>query len=130
LLTGCRVLVLEDEYFLAADLEQDLKAHGASVVGPFSDLSEAKAQVANGGFDVAIIDIDLQGQPAFPIADELMARDIPFGFATGYGPEILPLRFRGVAHWEKPLRTQALIQDLRPLWEVRKPAARSQCKSA
>jgi DNA-binding NtrC family response regulator len=64
-LTGCRVLVLEDEYFLAKDLERELTARGAIVVGPFAEISRAKDQVANGGFDVALIDIDLRGEPSF-----------------------------------------------------------------
>jgi hypothetical protein len=85
-LAGCRVLVLEDEYSLASDLEQELTARGAIVVGPFAEISKTKDQVANGGFDVAVIDIDLRGEPSFSIADELIRRRIPFIFVTGYSP--------------------------------------------
>jgi len=111
-LAGCRVLVLEDEYFLASDLAEDLKAHGATVVGPFAELSEANDQVANGGFDVAVLDIDLRGEKAFSLADELVRRRIPFVFATGYGPETLPIRFRGVRQLGKPVKLSELIEEI------------------
>jgi len=114
-LAGCRVLVLEDEYFLANDLAEDLKAHGARVIGPFAELSEANDQVANGGFDVAVLDIDVRGEKAFSLADELVRRRIPFVFATGYSPEVLPVRFRGARQLEKPVKLPELIEEIRQL---------------
>jgi hypothetical protein len=48
------------------------------------------------GFDVAIIDVNLQDELAYPIADELMRQRIPLMFATGYGADIIPARFRDV----------------------------------
>ena len=82
-LKGCRVLIVEDEYFLANDLEKALQAHGAVVVGPFGDFEETRDQVGRDGFDVAILDVNLHDAMAYPIADELMLRDIPFAFYTG-----------------------------------------------
>lgn len=111
-LTGCRVLVLEDEYFLANDLEQELTARGAIVVGPFAEISRAKEQVTNGGFDVALIDIDLRGEPSFSIADELIRRRIPFIFVTGYGPEVLPVRFQRVRRCEKPVHMSEVLEEV------------------
>jgi len=61
-LNRCRVLVVEDEYLLAYDLEKALRDHGADVVGPIANLSEALSQVRRDGFDVAAIDINLHGQ--------------------------------------------------------------------
>jgi DNA-binding NtrC family response regulator len=111
-LAGCRVLVLEDEYFLANDLERELAARGAIVVGPFAEISRAKDQVANGGFDVAVIDIDLRGEPSFSIADELIHRRIPFIFVTGYGPEVLPARFQRVRRCEKPVYMSEVLEEV------------------
>jgi two-component SAPR family response regulator len=96
------VLIVEDEYFLAKDLEAALRAEGAEIVGPISDFSEALAQVDQDGFDAAIIDINLHDQYAYPIADKLVKQCIPFVFATGYSAEVLPDRFREVQRFEKP----------------------------
>lgn len=111
-LSGCRVLIVEDEYFLASDLAVALKDHGAEVIGPFGDLFEAMQRAANFRFDVAIIDINLRDEPAYPVADELMRRNIPFIFATGYSAEVLPERFKEVPRWEKPYDLQLLVNDV------------------
>ena len=58
-LAGCRILIAEDEWFLASDLQTVLKSVGADVVALVGDLDDAQAQVARGGFDVGIIDINL-----------------------------------------------------------------------
>jgi DNA-binding response OmpR family regulator len=96
---GCRVLIVEDEYFLAGDLEEALKSHGASIVGPFADFDAAYRQAERDHFDVAIIDVNLRDKAAYPIADELIRQRIPFVFYTGYGGEIIPERFAGVKRW-------------------------------
>ena len=83
-LAGCRVLVLEDEYFLASDLKDALIARGAEVIGPIPDLDSAWEQVAAGGFDVAIIDVNLHDHETYRVADELQRAGIPLLFATGY----------------------------------------------
>ena len=60
-LSGCRVLIVEDEYFLAADLQAALKSLGANVIALVGDLDEALVLLANGGFDIAVVDINLRG---------------------------------------------------------------------
>jgi DNA-binding NtrC family response regulator len=100
--TRCRVLIVEDEYFLADDIGRELRSTGAVVVGPIADLREAQVQVANDGFDVAVIDINLRDHLAWDVADELKRRCIPFIFVTGYGAEVIPERFAGVVRFEKP----------------------------
>ena len=104
MLQGCRVLVVEDEYFLADDLRSELEAHGASVIGPVGNLPDALAEVERDGFDVAIIDINLHDEPAFVLADKLVRQNIPFFFTTGYGQDAIPSRFDNVVRWEKSLR--------------------------
>jgi DNA-binding NtrC family response regulator len=111
-LAGCRVLILEDEYFIAHDLEQGLKSLGAKIVGPIADLSEAQEQVGRDDFDVGVIDINLHDEMAYPIADELIQRRIPFVFVTGYGAEVIPERFRDVIRWEKPFEIPKLVAEI------------------
>jgi CheY-like chemotaxis protein len=108
----CRVLIVEDEYFLANDLERALRHEGAEIVGPISELPEAIRQVEEDGFDAAIIDINLHGQSACPVADKLAEEHIPFVFATGYNREILPSRFSEVARFEKPYDVSAIAQHV------------------
>src|SRR5690242_17834574 len=111
-LDGCRVLVVEDEYVLANDVEETLKSHGASVVGPFSDFDAAYRRAARDHFVVAVIDINLRNETAYPIADELMRQRIPFLFYTGYDAELIPARFAGVEVWQKPLDPSELVEHI------------------
>jgi DNA-binding response OmpR family regulator len=111
-LKGCCLLIVEDEYFLANDLEEALKSHGASVVGPFGDFDAAYRQAARGHFDVAVIDLNLHDRAAYPIADELGRQRIPFVFYTGYDSNVIPERFAGVKLWRKPLDPLELVEDI------------------
>ena len=117
---ACRVLVVEDEYFLAADLEQSLRSEGAEIVGPIYEFSQALDQIKKDGFDAAVIDINLRGHSAFPIADQLSQQRIPFVFATGYSGEVIPNRFREVKRFEKPYDTPAIAKHVVGLCGSRK----------
>jgi CheY-like chemotaxis protein len=117
-LTGCRVLIVEDEWFLADDLRVALKSLGANVIALIGDLNEAFDLLAHGGFDIAVIDINLRGHAAFRIADQLQRRGIPFVFSTGYGPETIPERFADVIRWEKPFEPRMVASDLVRLWRA------------
>lgn len=114
---GCRVLIVEDEWFLASDLQTALKRIGADVIALVGDLDDAHAQVVRGGFDVGIIDINLRGENAFAIADELQRQGTPFVFFTGYGAEIIPTRFADVSRIEKPFDADKLAQYVLQLWQ-------------
>lgn len=82
---GLRVLVVEDEPVVAMYLEDMLQALGCEIVGPASRLADGLALTAGGGFDVAILDINLGGERSTPIAEALQAGSVPFAFASGYG---------------------------------------------
>ena len=114
-LDGCRVLIVEDEYFLASDLEEALKSRGASIVGPFADFDAAYRRAARDHFDVAIIDVNLHDQTAYPIADELIRQHVPFIFCTGYGADVIPERFAGVQLFQKPFDAKELVDHIRLL---------------
>jgi DNA-binding response OmpR family regulator len=76
MMTCCRALIIEDEYFLAKELENALQSFGVKVVALVGDLDEALDHVARGGFEFAVVD-DLRGREAFSIADELRRKRLP-----------------------------------------------------
>ena len=78
-----RVLIVEDEYFIADDIAQVLEKAGAAVVGPAPTREAALALLTSERVDIAVLDIELHGELVFPVADYLRARAIPFIFATG-----------------------------------------------
>lgn len=110
LLSGKRVLVVEDEYYIADDVRRVLAGAGAEVVGPFSTLENAIAAVDQGAFDCAVIDLNLHGNSAIPIAEQLARNGKSFAFATGYGSDAVPEPFKQVPRLEKPFDPPALIQ--------------------
>ena len=112
-LAGFRVLVVEDEYFLAADLEYELSQAGAEVIGPFGNLGDTLEQVRNDGFELAVLDANLGGgDRAYPVADALIEQRIPFVFASAYQLSEMPERFSHRQLVEKPYEPRALIRAL------------------
>lgn len=83
-IAGVRVLIVEDAVLLALELESGLTECGAIVVGSAADIAEA-TRMLDLTFDVAVLDANLNGRSVIPVADALVARNIPFIFATGYG---------------------------------------------
>lgn len=114
-LTGTRILVVEDEYYLADDLARALREAGAEVLGPAGTLDEARRYVEGDGFDCAVVDMNLRGDMAFPIADRLREAGIPFLIATGYNSASLPARFDDVPRVEKPSDSRKVVQAIPPL---------------
>ncbi|AOH83213.1 hypothetical protein AWL63_03710 [Sphingomonas panacis] len=115
-LVGRRILVVEDEYLIADDVCAALVAAGAEVLGPCPTVEAAAAMVAHEArIDAALLDINLRGDPVFPVADALAARGVPFAFATGYDRWAIPSRFEAVALLEKPLKDRQIIATLEPM---------------
>lgn len=98
----CRVLIVEDDYFISEELSGQLTGWGAIVVGPIPTQKKALEQVARDEFDVAVIEIKLGDKLDYLLADELMHRAIPFAIVTGYPAYMVPARFAGVPLLEKP----------------------------
>jgi CheY-like chemotaxis protein len=112
-LSGRRVLVLEDEYFIADDIARTLEQAGAQVVGPFTRHADAlNALEREHPLDFAVLDINLQGEISFVVADALKERHVPFVFATGYGQPAIPASHQQVPRWEKPFEPEALTEAL------------------
>ena len=107
-----RVLVVEDEYFIADDMVRILEKLGAHVVGPVPSKDRALALLERDRVDAAILDINLQGEAVYPLADALLERDIPFVFATGYDQSVVPAAYGNVRRWEKPFEPEELARAL------------------
>jgi PAS domain S-box-containing protein len=108
-LVAKRVLVVEDEPLIAMDIEGTLSAHGFSVVGPAGTLDGALKLVEQGGFDAALIDANLDGEPVDPLAAELTAKGIAFAFVTGYGRDTLPSAYAETPVLKKPFFSEQLL---------------------
>src|SRR4051812_9976749 len=106
---GLRILVVEDEFLVALDLEAMLLEIGCVPVGPAPRLDEALGIARDGAIDGAILDMNLDGKPVYPVAEALIARAIPFVFATGYGEEHLDPAFRGYPRVSNPF-DQAMLR--------------------
>jgi len=89
-----RILVVEDEPMIRMLLEDMLSELGYTVAAEAAGIEEALEATKNADFDLAILDADLKGQPALPVADALVTRGTPFVFATGYGEVPEPYRGR------------------------------------
>jgi PAS domain S-box-containing protein len=106
--SGRRVLLVEDEALVAMMIQECLLECGHSVVGPISRASEALSAAREGDFDAAILDINLGDGMAYPVADILAARGVPFVFLTGYEADTVDGRFGAVPILQKPIERQML----------------------
>ena len=112
-----RVLVVEDEPMIRMLLEDMLGELGYTVAAEVARIEEALEATKNADFDLAILDADLNGQPASPVADALVTRGTPFVFATGYGS--VPEPYRGRPMLTKPFQVDGLKQMLQSCSSIR-----------
>lgn len=110
-LSGKRILVVEDEYYIAADLRQVLEDEGAVVIGPTGSLAHG-LNLAAEGVDAALLDVNLEGANSYPIADLLTEQAVPYVFLTGYDGWSLPEGYQTVPHLAKPFRMEAVVLAL------------------
>jgi CheY-like chemotaxis protein len=82
---GQRILVVEDEMLVLANIEMTLSDLGCSTFRAAASVSQAIALIAEYDFDMAILDVNLVGQKSYPVADALAERGIPFAFSTACG---------------------------------------------
>ena len=107
-----RNLVVEDELMIRMLLEDMLGELGYTVAAEAARIEEALEAAKNADFDIAILDVNLNGQPISPVADALVARGMPFVFATGYGERGLPEPYRDRPTLKKPFQMDGLKQML------------------
>jgi DNA-binding response OmpR family regulator len=117
-LAGRRILIVEDEYLIAADLRRTLGRAGATIVGPIGDLDEGLA-LAEAPLDAAVLDVNLENALAYPIADRLVARGVPYMFLTGYDAWSLPDAYRDAPCLPKPFTPVGLVAAVAGLLPTR-----------
>ena len=101
-LAAPRVLVVEDEMTVAMLIEDMVSELAYEVAAVVPRLEDAMRMLDSDSFDLAMLDVHLNGKTVFPFAAELEARDIPFMFATAYGARGLPVEFRDYLVLQKP----------------------------
>ena len=111
-LDDLRVLIVEDAWIVAASLQSLLEMIGASVVGPCTSLDEATAAVRSGGFDVAVMDLDLQGEMSDELIGIIADSGLPVVVVSG-NPVQDATAQRVAAVLPKPYRAERLLQALR-----------------
>jgi CheY-like chemotaxis protein len=108
-----RILVVEDEYLIAMSLQDALENAGSVVVGPVPSVEKAiKTIELDPHIDAAIVDVNLGGVLAYPVADMLIARKIPFVFTSGYEDNVLRNRYAQVKNCPKPYLFRAMEEAL------------------
>jgi DNA-binding NtrC family response regulator len=110
-----RVLLVEDEMLVVWLLEDMLADLGYAAVGPASSVNQALAMIEAEAIDVAVLDINLNGQISYPVADALAARGVPFAFSTGYDKDTLPNVYRSFPVLQKPFHRSELSDTLAKL---------------
>lgn len=109
LLFGLQILVVEDTFLVAMDLSDQLTDSGCDVIGPAASVQQALDQIDGIALDGAVLDVNLDGERSFPIAELLASRGIPFLFLTGYdSPAVFPDEFQQAPRLSKPVDPKAL----------------------
>lgn len=112
-LRGCRVLIVEDEVLIAMELESLVAEQGWTAMGPVPTVERALALLDQERPDVVILDLNLNGQSSAPVAAVLIARDVPFILATGYGEaRSLQPELKDAPRIDKPVNHQQLVRAL------------------
>lgn len=112
-LHGRRILIVEDDCVTAMDLAETLSAAGAHIVGPAGTIARALELLRpSPQLDIALLDIEVEGTFVFDVADELVKRDVPIVFTTGYERSEIPPRFHMARHCEKPIGIAAIARAL------------------
>lgn len=109
-LAGRRVLVVEDEFIVAAMLCDMVEDEGAEIVGPAGSLADGLDLARSAACDAAVLDWNLAGQPGAPVARQLRERGVPFIIATGYGT--VDEEFSGVRVLSKPYAPDQIVGEL------------------
>ncbi len=112
-LSGRRILLVEDEYFIVDDMVRIFEESGAEVIGPAASVESALGILqSTPRIDGAVLDLNLRGEMSFPVADALAARGVPFVFATGYDGTAIPALYGHVVRCEKPVSADAIATAL------------------
>lgn len=106
------MLIVEDEYLLANDLAKGFADAGIDILGPVPTLGKALALAEHKQLSGAVLDINLDGDKVYEVADALVGRGVPVVFVTGYDKSDIPARFGGVPFCQKPVEFTDVIEAL------------------
>ncbi|TPL35597.1 response regulator [Mesorhizobium sp. B2-4-8] len=115
-LAGLRVLVVEDEGSVALLIESMLEELGCHVTASVATLAKALNAARVDSFDFALLDINLDGELVFPVAELLKSRQLPFVFSTGYGRMGVPEEFKECDVLNKPFTIEELSTKLQSMF--------------
>lgn len=108
-----RILVVEDDYFLADGLCSDLLRAGATVIGPAPSVTRALDLIqAEPDLDAALLDLNLSGELSYPIADALLSRSVPFVFTSACDDSFFAGRYSNVPRCLKPAEFFGIVRAL------------------
>jgi two-component sensor histidine kinase/DNA-binding response OmpR family regulator len=105
---GNRLLLVEDEALTGMMMSDMLTELGFEVIGPFGRVADAMAAVGREDFQAAVLDVNLDGEMVYPVADAVLALGVPFVFVTGYSAEGIDRRFAQVPVLQKPIEREML----------------------
>lgn len=108
LLSGRRVLVVEDEMLILMMIEDMLADLGCESVTSAAAVEQAIALIDGQNFDAAMLDMNLNGNNSFAVASALAARNIPFVFSTGYSGQSMKDEYRSRPVLKKPFTEKEL----------------------
>jgi two-component sensor histidine kinase/DNA-binding response OmpR family regulator len=120
--TARRLLLVEDEVLVGMMMRDVLTDLGFFVAGPFCTLAEASSAATSAGFDCAILDVNLGGEPVYPVADLLRERKVPFVFVTGYDDKGLDPHYGDAPVLQKPIDQTSLKDVLTSVMGEQAPA--------
>jgi CheY-like chemotaxis protein len=104
-----KILVVEDEFLIASEIEAILEGAGHTILGPAGSVDQAIELLAREAPDIAVIDANLRGESSAPLAEKLRERGIPFGVCTGYRQADLRAGFGDVVTLQKPIVARGLL---------------------
>ena len=110
---GLRILLIEDEVVIAMTAEDMLEEIGCTVSAQAATFNEAMACASTGNFDLALLDINLNGVMSLPVAQKLRDNGKPFIFTTGYGNVGLESDFSDIVVVTKPYTIRTLSNAIK-----------------
>ena len=110
---GRRIMIVEDNFSIAAALARILKAQGAELIGPTGTVSDALALIARSErIEGALLDVNLRGSMVYPVANALRDKNVPIVFMTGYDDASIESDYANVPCLQKPVSVDRLMKAL------------------